>query len=145
VSQPLLHDSIAAASPAVFRFPLSALDSDAGRIVTRPRGAPLPERLPGEFFVLTYDRDSQVYTLFVDDAQESSYKLGNLETARLRFKVWGLRDFGDRCLDQAREFKEVQGIWSQGRVINLFDRKDRRNVFVQDDEDDRTYAPLPNL
>lgn len=85
----------------------------------RPR-APLPKALPGEFFVLAYDRDRSTFILAVDDADHSNYNLGGDVTTLMRhFRTWGLSDIGTRAIDAAREFGAVQAIPAEDRVIRL--------------------------
>lgn len=80
--------------------------------------APLPNQLPGDFFVVMYDRTTKGYTLVVDDATRSSYKLGvDLQATMRYFKRIGLYDLGCQALDVAREFETVQAVIADGRVM----------------------------
>lgn len=88
----------------------------------RPR-APLPTALPGQFFVLAYERDRGVFMLVVDDKDASNYNLGGeIETVMRHFRTWGLSDIGNRAIDAAREFGMVQAIPAEDRVIRLSGR-----------------------
>jgi hypothetical protein len=80
--------------------------------------APLPPSLPGEFFVVLYDRDAETYTIVVDDETNSSYNLGvGVEPAMRYFRFLDrimhttpnppqadLVVTGYRAIDIAREF-----------------------------------------
>jgi hypothetical protein len=80
----------------------------------------LPETLLGDFFVLGYDRDRMTYILVADDADDSSYNLGrDIPTIMEQFKRWGWADIGNRAIDAAREFRLVQVIPQEDRVIRL--------------------------
>jgi len=82
--------------------------------------APWPEAFPGEFFVLSYDRDREVYLLVVDDEDGSSYNLGSGVPAIMQLmEQWGIKEVGYRAIDAAREFGMVQAIPSQDRVLRL--------------------------
>jgi hypothetical protein len=105
--------------------------------------APLPRSLPGRFFVLEWDKDREYFTLYVDDGQGSSYKLGDLRKSQFEFKMWGIEEFGARVVDQAREFGRVQAIPSQNRIINLIDRGRKRPMVWPKTEG--SYAHLPDL
>ena len=103
----------------VWLLPQSARVSGAP---TRKKGphTPLPESLPGSFFVLGYDRDRDVYILVLDDEDESSFNLGSdVPVVMRRFEQWGLKDIGNRAIDAAREFRLVQVIPHEGRVIRI--------------------------
>jgi hypothetical protein len=80
---------------------------------------PLPNPIPGRFFVLAFDRSTRNYSLVVDDATHSSYKLGSdVQTIRRYFKRVGLDVyFSDRAIDVATEFRVVQAIPEGSRVI----------------------------
>lgn len=105
---------------------------------------PLPEKLPGDFFVLEFDRDRERFTLIVDDADETSYNLGNdIQKVMMRFRVWGLVLLGDRVIDIAKEFGACQGIPSQDRAIPLYERpaaKALRTQRVDFSKEDSKYA-----
>ena len=105
--------------------------------------APLPRELPGRFFVLEWNRDLEHFTLYVDDGQGSSYKLGDISKSRFQFRVWGIEEFGARALDQAREFGRVQAIPTQNRILNLIDRSHKRPLVWPKAEG--SYAQLPDL
>ena len=109
--------------------------------------APLPESLPGDFFVLEYNPDTQAFVLHLDDEDGSSYRFGTLGTInrmQLQFRLWGLDPkVSDRAIDAAKEFHSVQCIWKQDRVINLIDRKpDKPLVFKDGEENRNAYAHL---
>lgn len=103
---------------------------------SRPRGTDLPERkpaprvplpttLPGAFFVLGYDRDRDTFVLVVDDDDESSYNLGrDIPPIMQQFERWGLADIGPRAIDAAREFRLVQVIPREDRIIRLTGHED---------------------
>ena len=87
---------------------------------TRGPRSPLPASLPGDFFVLGYDRDRLTYILVADDADNSSYNLGReIPVIMQQFALWGLADLGNRAVDAAREFRLVQVIPHEDRVIRL--------------------------
>lgn len=80
--------------------------------------APLPDRFPGDFFVITYDRDTKEYTLIVDDESHSSYKLGeDVHAIMWYLKRIKMYDVGCRALDVAREFESAQAVIADGRVM----------------------------
>ena len=107
--------------------------------------APLPETLPGQFFVLEWKMDRKGYTLHVDDAQRSSYWLGgDTNQLLLRFRLWGCKKIGTQALDLAREFGAVQAVMGQNLVIPLFDRSPDRNKPVKFTEG-QTYAQLGSV
>lgn len=86
--------------------------------------ARLPKELPGRFFVLQWDRDAEVFRLFLDDLDNSNYNLGgDIPKVMMRMRVWGIEDLGNRTIDLAKEFGSAQCIFTQNRVIALFDRK----------------------
>lgn len=100
--------------------------------------APIPEKLPGTFFVLEYDREDKNYTLHVDDEARSSFDLGSdVDDIRAHFTSRGLplervNDF----IDRAREFGTCQyipcaGTHVEDRVIQILPREAR--------------SPVPNL
>lgn len=106
--------------------------------------APLPTELPGEFFVLEWNRDLECYILHVDDGDGSSYNMGDeVSHLMLRFRLWGYEDIGNRTIDMAREFGAAQCIPDQNRVIALFDRtKGEVDVFEKEKRHARSYAHL---
>ena len=102
--------------------------------------APLPDALPGEFYVLEWDRDGERFVIYVDDEENSSYDLGGeVQDAMAAFRRWGLKDIGDRSIDMAREFGIVQAIPSQGRTLAIFDR-DANNKRTVKFEEENPYA-----
>jgi hypothetical protein len=83
-----------------------------------------PGRLPGEFFVIDYDRDTECFTLIVDDIVDgslpSSYNLGDdIPIAMRYFRLAGIPVIGNHAIDVAREFGAAQAILGDGRVIPL--------------------------
>lgn len=105
---------------------------------------PLPLDMPGRFFVLEWDTYTERFKLYVDDPEKNSYKLDDIPAVMRQFALWKLGDFGNQCIDQAREFGRVQGIPSQQRCINLFDRKPKRGS-VFDREEGPNNVDLPPL
>lgn len=113
-----------------------------------------PKTLPGDFFVLTFDRETGNYDLIVDDIgvdhpEPSSYKLGDdIETVMLYFRVIGLKELGNRAIDAAREFGQVQAIPSDGRVIRIPargepQRGNQREEMFNDESDADRVINLP--
>lgn len=90
--------------------------------------APIPKELPGDFYLLEWDRDRQTYIIHLDDDDGSSHDLGgNVQAVMTRFKLWGLKAIGDRSIDVAREFGAAQAIPAQNRCRAIFDREAFRN------------------
>lgn len=105
--------------------------------------APLPDKMPGEFFVMVYDREFKEYTLFVDDATRSSYKLGSDIQAIMRYlKRIGVYDLGCRALDVAREFMTVQAVLADGRVMPIKPELPKTGL---PPKRERPFAFLPGL
>lgn len=113
------------------------------KLAKPPLRIPKPHTLPGRFFVLTWDKMIEKFIVFLDDEENSSFKLDSIQDAMLQMKMWGLGDFGNQCIDQAREFGSVQGIPSQKRCINLFDRKPQRRMVFH--EEGSYVGSLPPL
>lgn len=111
----------------------------------RPQLRP-PQTLPGTFFVLEFNKFRDCFILTVDDEQQSSYKLGNdIQVVMAFFARWGIAEFGNRCIDIAKEFGSVQGIPSQDRTIPLFERNVsfKRSLVFQ--EETGYVGTLPSL
>lgn len=114
--------------------------------------APLPNSLPGEFFVIQYDREMERFLLILDDVSEtqpqpSSYPLDNdLQKAIRFFKQRGLKEIGCRAIDLAKEFGMAQAILKTGVVIPdpLRKRPKVRDVFAVFEEKMST-PHLPTL
>lgn len=109
--------------------------------------APLPETLPGDFFVLEYNTDTEVFVLHLDDEDGSSFRFGTLATVprmQTQFRLWGLDPkVTDRAIDAAKEFRSIQCVWSQDRVISLIDRNPENPLVFKDGEEKRNaYAHL---
>lgn len=86
--------------------------------------APIPEVMPGRFFVLGYDRLLTSYSVVLDDEDKTSFRLGTqIQPIRLLFMRWlNNQRMVDDAIDRAREFLLVQVIPSQNRIRALFDR-----------------------
>lgn len=92
--------------------------------------APLPERFPGDFFVLEWNRDLEVYLLTLDDEDKSTYDLGeDVAAVQLAFQLRGYPvDKSNDLIDQAREFGASQYIPSpykriEDRVLPVIPRE----------------------
>lgn len=108
----------------------------------------VPEKLPGRFFVLLWDRDQEQFVLYLDNPERDSYKLGgNIPAISVIFKVRGIEALGNRAIDMAREFGKVQVIPDKDRVIPLFDRsaKYRNQLQFHDGEISNAGCNLPDL
>lgn len=115
---------------------------------TPSRGVPLPETLPGTFYVLEWNRDLEIFILHVDDESHSSYKLGNdIQIVMMRFKVWGLQELGKQTIDLAKEFGMAQGIFSGNRALAIFERvNDKKRPEPVFNSEGSSYAGyLPTL
>lgn len=80
---------------------------------------PLPTEFPGDFFVLTWDRDAEVFVLELDDEDNSSFEVGHEPWAvvtLLRLRGYA-KDLRELAVDYAREFGCAQVIPDQNRVI----------------------------
>ena len=88
--------------------------------------APVPEVLPGAFFVLEYSREFEAFYLHVDDEDRSTYDLGN-EIAELQI-LFRTRtnavnggplqpEMIDRTIDIARELGMAQYIPTPGELV----------------------------
>lgn len=106
---------------------------------------PFPEKLPGEFCVIAYERDRERYILIVDDEGPSSYDLGgNIEFILQQFERWGRKKHLSDTLDLAREFGMAQGIFADNRTIALFERGVSGGQLVFGDGQDKprtVYVP----
>lgn len=107
-----------------------------------------PRTIPGEFFVLAYDRYDQTYTLFVDDGSHSSYNLGNdIESVMRYFKVINVAELGNRAIDLAKEFGASQCVPSEDRVfrINTTPQRGESPLKFRDEADTAGGFYLPSL
>ncbi len=101
--------------------------------------ARLPDAIPGPFFVLRYDKEREVMSILMSETE--SHAIGEVVTADggLQFNPtaashqlqrWGVDKFvANDAIDQALEFRSVQVIPREKRVINLI----RRGSNVRDD------------
>lgn len=93
---------------------------------------PIPDVLPGQFFVLEFDREDASYTLHLDDAEHTTFSLGDdVEQIRQVFTSRGYpADRVNELIDRAREFRLCQYIPSgiehvQDRVVQHLPREAR--------------------
>lgn len=97
-----------------------------------------------------YERDRERFTLIVDDADQTSYNMGNdIAKLMIQFRIWGLAFLGDRVIDVAKEFGACQGIPAQDRTVALFERPQdvaRVKNKIDFSKEGSSYAGfLPNL
>lgn len=108
--------------------------------------APLPEHIPGAFFVLRWRRDIETFVVELDDATHSSYDLGAdpmTVVGLLRLRGFQ-KKFREQAVDIAREFGAAQCIPAGERVLPLFRRKvPVVDVFAQEGQDGDWLARLP--
>ena len=107
---------------------------------------PLPKTLPGEFFVLEWEKYRGRFVLHVDDEEHSSYDLGaNIRVIMRQFKLWNHETVGNRAVDMAKEFGSAQAILHDNRVIALYDRGSTPSVWDKDKEREGAQTVLPRL
>ena len=122
--------------------------------------AKLPASIPGTFFVLRYDKDRDVMSIWMNATD--SHSIGeevNQHTGESWFNPtagshqlqrWGVEKFcANDAIDQALEFRSVQVIPAERRVINLLPRgsqvRDAQIVHafaVHDEQPRNSYAYL---
>src|ERR1035441_6069183 len=111
--------------------------------------APFPRTLPGDFYLLVYERDLDTFTIHLDDSDKTSFALGSDVTKVMqRFKYWGIPKLGNETVDLAREFGMAQGIFSLQRSIPIFERPSEKaqSVKWEDGEDgQKKFEALPSL
>ncbi len=108
--------------------------------------SPLPYPIPGEFFVLLFDRDVRSYTLFVDDAAHSSYNLGDdIQSIMAYFRMLGLIDLGNSAIDLAREFGASQVVPSENRVFRVDSQPQRGTPEFKFEDATEAGVFLPSL
>lgn len=93
---------------------------------------PIPDVLPGQFFVLEFDREDRSYTLHLDDTEHTTFSLDDdVELIRQVFTSRGHpADRVNELIDRAREFGLCQYIPSgiehiQDRVVQHIPREAR--------------------
>lgn len=101
-----------------------------------------PTGLPGDFYVLEYDKNTEWFKLYSDDENQSSYELGELTPARRYLGLFGGPD-ADLAMDYAMQFGVVQVIPAQRRVILLHNRSVRMDLFAKANHD--ACHSLPRL
>jgi hypothetical protein len=107
--------------------------------------APIPNVFPGDFFLLTWRRDTESFLLELDDETHSSYDLGSdpigvVQMLRLRgFE----KKFREEAVDLSREFGIAQCIPAQRRVLPVIPRTvPKPDIFAEEGTTDDWY---PNL
>lgn len=105
-----------------------------------PPKAPLPSVLPGEFFVLVWNRDAETFRIELDDAHHSSYDLGgDPQKVNDLLHLRGFeKAFREQAVDIAREFGMSQCIPSQRRVLPIIPRRVPRVPFTYGEEQEPT-------
>ncbi len=117
-------------------------------VLTRKKDRPpLPRTLPGEFFVIEWEKYRGRFVLHVDDEERSSYDLGaNIQAIMRQFELWGHAKTGTRAIDVAKEFGAAQAILSDGRVIALYDNSEFKNPTLKfEDGQENAQRDLPKL
>lgn len=92
--------------------------------------APIPDKLPGQFFLVEFDREEREYVLHIDDEARSTYALGDdVDQVRAQFISRGYpADRVNDLVDRAREFGACQYIPRDGdhvedRVVQILPRQ----------------------
>jgi hypothetical protein len=116
--------------------------------------APVPDELPGAFFVLEFSRDAEAFRLHVDDEDRSTYDLGDeIADLQVLFRTRTNAVTGgplqpeliDRMIDIARELGMAQYIPTPGelvedRVLSIVPREaPHRGLKFDEDEDQKTW------
>jgi hypothetical protein len=123
-------------------------------ITTRKGQAPVPEVLPGAFFVLEFSRVADAFFLHVDDDDRSTYDLGD-EVAQLQI-LFRTRtnavnggplqpELIDRTIDIARELGMAQyiptpGVLVEDRVLSIVPREVKQGLKFDEDEDQKNWT-----
>lgn len=86
--------------------------------------APLPDVLPGAFFVVVWNRDAERFSIEVDDESHSSYDLGPDPVAVVKaLRLRGFEEtFREQAVNLAREFGMTQCIPATERVLPIHSR-----------------------
>lgn len=76
------------------------------------------------FFVLRWDVDTEDMVIHLSDEKRTSFSLGDyLPQVVRQLILWGIpKLLAEQCTDAAKEFRAVQVVPSDGRVINLIPR-----------------------
>jgi hypothetical protein len=116
---------------------------------SRPK-APLPESLPGEYFLMEYDRSRGRYILHLDNDDEESFDLGSdVQEMMRQFERWNLYSIGCEAIDRAREFGVAQAIPGEttrdDRVIALHNRSRKGRELKFRDGEEKRHGDLPRL
>lgn len=98
--------------------------------------APFPDKIPGLFFVLSYFKDQDLFRIYLDDENKSSYSL-RIQPKALSGKLTACgvdAQTAQDAVDRAIEFRLVQCIPDQKRVISLHKRTSSRSVSLPEQE-----------
>lgn len=108
--------------------------------------APLPEQLPGDVFVLTYDRERGVFVLTLDTETNPSYNMGgDIEKIRMQFRLWGHYRLGCDAIDRAKEFGTVCAGLTSGRIVRSADEGPGPQLKWRDgEEESHGFRQLPS-
>jgi len=121
---------------------------------TRKGQAPVPEVLPGAFFVLEFSRVDDAFILHVDDGDHSTYDLGDEVSAlQMLFRTHTNAVNGgplqpemiDRTIDIARELGMAQYIPTLGelvedRVLSIVPKDAEKGLKFDEDEDQKNWT-----
>ena len=104
-----------------------------------------PLKLIGDYFVLDYWPESDTFQLLMDDGTTNTYDLGaDLTQIRVMGKVWGVESYVfERALALAKNFRSVQVILEDGRVLPLLERegtRSRRSPFAIEEIEHETIT-----
>lgn len=106
--------------------------------------APLPRILPGEFFLLRWQRDIETFIVELDDESHNSYDLGPeplVVVDQLRMRGFE-KQFREQAVDIAREFGAAQCIPAQQRVLPIIPRSaPAPDVFAEEGQHDGWVNP----
>ena len=123
-------------------------------LTTRKGQAPVPEILPGDFFVLEFSRANDAFLLRVDDGDHSTYDLGDeIADLRVLFRTRTNAVNGgplqpeliDRMIDIAKELGMSQYIPTLGelvedRVLSIVPRDVKRGLKFDEDEEQNNWT-----
>lgn len=114
--------------------------------------APLPESLPGLFFLIEYDRDDQTYAIHLDDEDYTSYELGDVQQAMRQFELWAfvaddgtaLLNAAHLALDIAHEFGAAIAVPTE-KPPRVWAHYDRTPVTIRLNEGEQRVVQLPDI